>query len=181
VEIDYSSNEIGAALAGILGGNGNYIERVLGPHLLVRGRDLATLAPLVQASLSRRLHRHYRGFAAGVLRDADAAEHATAKKILYVLRTALTGVHALAAGRIVTDVNLLAEAHGFGEVRELVELKRAGERVLLEDAARDRWRGELARAFALLDGWRARSPLPDEAPNRAELEAWLIELRLSRV
>ncbi|MFN7950371.1 MAG: nucleotidyltransferase domain-containing protein [bacterium] len=30
VEIDYTSNEVGPALAGILRGNGNFLERVLG-------------------------------------------------------------------------------------------------------------------------------------------------------
>ena len=36
VEIDYTSNEIGAVLAGVLSGNGNYIERLLGELVLAR-------------------------------------------------------------------------------------------------------------------------------------------------
>src|SRR5688572_25275932 len=34
VEIDYTSNELGAALRGLVKGKGNYLERVLGAHLL---------------------------------------------------------------------------------------------------------------------------------------------------
>src|SRR5688572_20524156 len=64
VEIDYGSNELGAVLRGILKGNGNYIERVLGELVLDADYPrLAELRPLVRGSLSRRVHRHYRGFA----------------------------------------------------------------------------------------------------------------------
>lgn len=87
--------------------------------------------------LARRMYRHYRGFSAGVLREADAAERPTARKVLYVLRTALIGVHALLAGHIVTDVNLLGPAHGFAAVSELVDIKRAGERVALDADVHD--------------------------------------------
>jgi hypothetical protein len=116
-----------------------------------------------------------------VLREAEAAPRAAAKQILYVLRTALTGVHALLERRIVTDVTALGEAHGFAAVRELVDVKRAGERVPLPADASGRWRAEIARAFVLLDEARGRSPLPEEAPNRGELEEWLVAVRLQRV
>jgi uncharacterized protein len=61
VEVDYTSNELAHALSGILGGNGNFIERVLG-RMVAHGSALLTdLRPLAQRSLSRRVHRHYRG------------------------------------------------------------------------------------------------------------------------
>ena len=177
VEIDYSSNEIQPALLGILQGNGNYVERVLGPFILVSSPAHAALIPLVTRALSRRLHRHYRGFATGMLRELTAAPTATAKKILYVIRAALTGAHLLATGHLVTDVTVLLEDHGLGAARELVELKRAGERTPLSETLRSRWTAEVQRAFAALDGARERSCLPEEPPNRDELDAWLIELR----
>ncbi len=36
------------------------------------------------------------------------------------------------------------------------------------------------RAFVILDASLERSRLPEEAPNRAEMEDWLIELRRAR-
>jgi predicted nucleotidyltransferase len=180
VEIDYTSNELGPVLAGILGGNGNYIERVLGPIALRRSPLVDELAPLVAQSLSTRIHRHYNGFARGQLADFDEAAEPTAKKILYVLRTALTGIHALATGRIVTDVNQLLDEYGFAAAAELIVAKRAGERVVLDVALRERWRREVERALALLDETLARSPLPPEPRNRVALEAWLLEVRRTR-
>ena len=65
VELDYGSNEIAAVLAGVLRGNGNYVERLLGGFALRASPELASLAPLVQGALSKRFYRHYHGFASG--------------------------------------------------------------------------------------------------------------------
>jgi predicted nucleotidyltransferase len=177
VEIDYTSNELQQALAGILGGNGNYIERVLGAIPLRVAPELEALRPLVRRSLSRRAHRHYHGFATGQLREFESAPDAPAKKILYVIRTALTGTHLLLTGELVTDVTQLLEQYGFAQARELVEAKRAGERVSLDTARKTDWLKTAARAFDILDDAHSRSILPPEPANRDELEAWLIEQR----
>ena len=94
-------------------------------------------------SLSRRLHRHYRGFASGQLREWEKDGFRSAKKLLYVLRTTLTGTHALLTGEIETDVTFLLEAHGFGAARELVEAKRRGERSELVGDVSERWKREV--------------------------------------
>jgi hypothetical protein len=180
VEIDYASNELGQVLAGLVRGYGSYYERVLGMWVMRASAELTTLAELARASFSRRVHAHYRGFAASQLRDAEATPTPTAKKLLYVLRTGLTGTHLLATGRLVTDVNLLLDDHGFAAARELLEIKRSGERTALPAELATRWLGEARRVFDLLDDARERSPLAEEAPNRDEIEAWLIEVRRAR-
>lgn len=177
VEVDYSSNELQPALAGILQGNGNFIERVLSRFVLRSSPEHDALREIVRHSLSRRLHRHYRGFAAGQLREWEKDGLRSAKKLLYVLRTTLTGTHALLTGEIETDVTLLLDAHGFGAARELVEAKRRGERAELGSEVAERWKASVGRAFDLLDSAIARSPLPEAPPNFAELEAWLVATR----
>jgi len=175
VEIDYTSNELGPVLYAICAGNGNYFERILGTLGLRSSREHEELRPLAERALSRHVHHHYRGFARGQLAEFEKSPQA--KKILYVLRTALTGIHLLSTGKLVTDVTQLYDEYGFGEARELVERKLAGERVALPADLQEKWRGQAERAFTLLDETRARSPLPEETPNRAELEAWLLEVR----
>jgi predicted nucleotidyltransferase len=178
VEIDYTSNELGQALIGILGGNGNYIERVLGAIPLETAPELAELRPLAARALSRRAFRHYQGFATGQLREFEAAEDAPAKKILYVLRTTLTGTHLLRTGEVETDVTKLLDAYGFAQGHELVATKRAGERVSLAASEKAHWLTEVGRAFEGLERAHASSVLPEEAPNRRELESWLVALRM---
>ncbi|HSP81687.1 MAG TPA: nucleotidyltransferase domain-containing protein [Myxococcaceae bacterium] len=180
VEVDYSSNEVGPVLSGVLQGNGNYLERLLGAHTLRGSAELESLRPLVRGVLSRRLHRHYRGFAQSQLREWEKTGFRSTKKLLYVLRTTLTGTHALLTGEVETDLTALMERYGFGEAGELVAWKLRGERSELPEALSEHWRAQVGRAFELLDSARERSVLPEEPVGADELEAWLLELRRSR-
>lgn len=181
VEVDYSSNELGPVLLGVLQGNGNFVERLLGAHALRASAELEALRPLVRGVLSRRLHRHYRGFATGQLREWEKTGFASAKKLLYVLRTTLTGTHALLTGEVVADLTALMDRYGFGEAGELVAWKRRGERSELSQALSEHWRGQVGRAFEQLDAARENSVLPEEPQGSEALEAWLLGLRRSRL
>lgn len=178
VEIDYTSNELSAALRGLLKGNGNYLERVLGAHRLIVHPLLEELRPLARAGLSKRYHRHYLGFARQQQQEFDNSSAPTAKKLLYVLRTALTGTHLLRAGELRVDLNDNLDEYDFNDARDLIERKKAGERTVLDDATAKHWRERVQRAFALLDDAYATSGLSDDAPNPGELERWLIDVRL---
>lgn len=180
VELDYTSNEIGEVLKGILAGNGNYLERVLGETALASSKEHESLRPLVLRSLSRRAHRHYAGFAKNQLANARSSATPSVKKLLYVLRTALTGTHLLRTGEMVIDVTRLLDRYGFGNARELARAKIRGERIELPAAERERWVTEAERALLLLEPALAESVLPEEAPNAGELEDWLLELRRNR-
>src|SRR4051794_25148333 len=90
VELDYGSNELGPVLLGALKGNGNYLERLFGELALGGDRALLDEArAVVRPTLSRRVQRHYKGFATSQLHAFD--DKPTAKRALYVLRTAATG------------------------------------------------------------------------------------------
>lgn len=181
VEIDYSSNEIQPVLLGVLQGNGNYIERILGPIQLQAVPELEGLRPLVKAALSRRIFRHYLGFGTSQLRAWEAGGRTSVKKLLYVLRTSLTGIHALRTGEIVTDVTTLLDEHGFRAARELVEAKRAGEATTLSSQLVERWIDEIPRVLQALEEAYATTVLPEEPLGTRELHAWLIALRRARL
>jgi predicted nucleotidyltransferase len=179
VEIDYTSNELSHALAGILGGNGNFLERVLGRMTAHSSPLLAELRPLVMRSLSRRVHRHYRGFALNQLRFAE--KEPTAKKLLYVLRTSLTGIHLLETGELEADVTRLLHEYGLADAAALVERKRAGERIAIDPELLNAWRPRIEALLERLDASVARSPLPADPPNEEELREWLLSVRKSRL
>jgi predicted nucleotidyltransferase len=178
VEVDYTSNELRPVIAGILQGNGNFIERVLGALLPHTTPDNDELRVLVQAALSRRVHRHYRGFAASQRKAFETGGSPTAKQLLYVLRTALTGVHLLLTGELRVDLRTNIDEHGFADARDLIEAKRQGERVVLDPAMRAAWMPRLDGLFDLLDRARTSSPLPEEPANHAALDQWLVATRM---
>lgn len=180
VEVDYTSNELGGVVRGLLDGNGNYLERVLGVHQLRRDPLCDELAELARGALSRRYLRHYRGFALNQLNRVQRSERPAAKQVLYVLRTALTGTHLLKTGELVADVTLLLDDYGYGDARELVEAKRQGERMLLEPHVKGAWLDRLDAAIAGLDEVESSSPLPPEA-DETPLDDWLVRTRRARL
>ena len=175
VEIDYTSNEIKPVLIGIVHGNGNYVERILGPLRPHAAPELAELAPLVQRTLSRRLYRHYTGFATSQVHAYRMDAGGSLKSLLYVLRTTLTGAHVLATGRVVVDLLDLIDEYGFADARELLIIKRVGESVTLEPDIASRWETHLSRAFATLSSHatgrcsRSRPTAPTRSRNGSSL------------
>lgn len=177
VELDYGSNELAPVLRGAIKGNGNFLERLLGD--LVLGGDPALLAEaraIVRPALSRRVARHYGGFATSQLRAFD--ERPTAKRALYVLRTAATGRHLLAHGEIVTDVARLT-AFVPDEIAELIEIKRQAERQELAPDQVAAWRARLTAAIAAVDAAGSTSILPPDPPPAAiaAIDDWLRGVR----
>lgn len=175
VEIDFSSDELRPVLLGVLDGDGGYVERILGTLVLEGSAELDGLVEITRRALSRRLHRHYRAQATTQLRELSAIR--TIRKLLSVLRTALTGAHALETGVIVTDLPRLAVEHGFPDVPQLAAATREGLTLTQPAAVRESWMLEAERAFALLDRAHGRSPLPVDPPNAAEVDAWLVGVR----
>jgi uncharacterized protein len=177
VELDYGSNELGQVLRGAIKGNGNFLERLLGE--LVLGGDpvlLAEARAVIAPVLSRRVARHYGGFATSQLHAFD--DKPTAKRALYVLRTAATGRAALAHGEIVTDVARLT-AFVPPEIGELIEVKRQAERQVLGDDQVTAWRARLVAAIDAINAATLTSSLPSDPPEAAvdAIDAWLRDVR----
>jgi predicted nucleotidyltransferase len=177
VELDYGSNELAQALRGAIKGNGNFLERLFGE--LVLGGDPALLGEartVVKPVLSRRVARHYAGFATSQLQAFD--DKPSAKRALYVLRTAATGRAALARGEIITDVAQLTEFVP-PEIDELIEIKRRAERQQLTDDQAMAWRARLESAIRAVDAAAETSPLPVDPPavTIKAIDAWLRGVR----
>ncbi len=179
VEIDYSSNELGGVLQGVLKGNGNYFERFLAGLSMTTGPGFDALVPLVRGALSTRVGRHYFGFATQQREAWKQGGKKSAKKLLYVLRTALTGTHLLRTGELVTDVTVLAPQYALAEVLELVEQKRRGEHSELPESLSEKWAARLDAVFTGLAQAERNSVLPREPGNADALEDALISLRAS--
>ena len=179
VEIDYTSNEIAVAIRGLIKGDGNMLERVTSASPLRRSPELDELRRLGLAALSQRYYRHYRGFASSQRAAVVEASPPKAKKVLYVLRTVLTGVHLLETGECIPDLTALCDRYGFEQSHELITFKRAAESGTLPVDVAESVPSLLDRAFARLDEALSRTPLPpDPSPkSESDLEAWLVALR----
>lgn len=177
VEIDYTSNELAIAIGGLLKGDGNMIERLLSQTALATDPCLESLRPHVLAALSQRVYRHYQGFARNQARQVAEAQTPSAKHVLYVLRTTLTGAHLLRERVCEPDLTVLAGHYGMSAVPELVREKQSAERGALPAHWKPRIDALLIEAFTILDDALAQAALPEEPPNAAALEGWLLDVR----
>lgn len=177
VEIDYTSNELQVAVRGLLRGDGNMLERVCARAPLRGSAWLPELAALARQNLSRKYHHHYRGFAWSQRKAVEEAAAPSAKKVLYVLRTALTGLHLLRTGECEPDLGVLWERYGFDIVPALVHEKQQAEQKALPPALAHAVAPALERVFVQLDAAREASPLPEQPAHVDALERWLIGVR----
>jgi predicted nucleotidyltransferase len=176
LEIDYTSHELGLALRLLLRGNGNMLERILSTFPLVETPESAWLQMLARGAVSRRFFHHYRGFFGRMVQDWRRSEPKTVKGLLYAYRSALTGIHLLETGECVGDVTQLAPRYGFERVPALVQQKAQGTEHGAVASA-DGFEEDFARLDARLVVAHQRCPLPEESPNRAELDGFLVEMR----
>jgi len=179
VDIDYGSNEVAQVLRGLVSGNGNFLERVLGVTVLWASTDLPSLRELAPHFLSRRFSNHYRGFADRQRRLL--VERPSVKRALYVMRTALTGAHLMTTGEVVTDVNVLFARWGLRTGQRLVERKRLGERTPLESAELANLASLVDTAFTAFEESLRDSPLPAEPTGVDAVDTWLRSFRRSRL
>jgi uncharacterized protein len=181
LELDYSSNELSPVLRSCLSGNGNYLERILGHLQPMKSPLIDSLRPLVKGIVSRKVFRHYQGFARQQLGAWEDSNFTSAKKLLYVVRTTLSGRHALFTGEIETDVNVLCPQYGVNGYQDLIAVKLQGEHAKLGPSLSEHWKSRIGGLFEELSGANEKSILPIEADEHSvkALEKWLIDVRLN--
>lgn len=179
VECDLTTHEVAQALALLLKGNGNVLERILSPLQLVEGEQTKALQQIAQATIHRGFINHYMGFFRGVQREHGLQKRA--KSALYTYRVALTGIHLLRTGELITYVQTLATNTPFSNVARLVQLKQeTAEKVAIPDELDAILADDWLKLEDALTTARDESTLPESAPNRKEVEDWLINLRRER-
>jgi predicted nucleotidyltransferase len=180
LEVDFTSHEAGKALGRLLAGDGNVLERILSVYPLrpmaPTDERLAELRVLARANLSRRFHGHYAGFFRGQLQLYTKEAGRRIKPLLYMFRVALTGVHLLRSGELIADLRRLLEIYPFPAVRRLLELKESAEQATVDDDAP--YLALLPALERTLAEARDGSLLPEEAPKREALSAWLRRWRM---
>ena len=181
-EIDYTSNELSQCARGLLKGDGNMLERVLSNAWVTQRDPLCdTLGTHARACLSRRVYRHYLGFARSQYKHVVEGDAPTAKRVLYVLRTALTGVHLLQTGICEPDLTRLYDTYDVPEVDALVVHKRQAEKQPLPNPEASV--AVMDRVLDLLKDANTSSELPEHPSLEASsaLEDWVIETRIGRL
>ncbi len=177
VEVEAVGHEIGKYLRLLVKPNGYVLEQILSPLVVLTSPEHAELQELARASLSRRLYHHYAGFAKGEWRDYQKpGVGKTVKRLLYLHRVLMTGIVLLNEGVVEANLTKLNERFGL-DLEPLLAMKtREQAEVSGDDTA---YTAAIAGLFERIDRAREQSPLPDNVPNRAAMNDFLVRLRLS--
>ncbi len=179
VRVDLVSHDIGKYVRLLVAKNGYVLEQILSPLVVSSGPGFDELQSIARTTITRTLYHHYRGFARGRWKSFTAEEPKRVKSLLYVYRVILTGLHLLETGEMEANLPRLASAKGLDFIPELIERKRVGEATTLDrdDLERNAQRvsmleSEMLRAYE-------RSKLPDSPANIADVNRFLIDMRLA--
>ncbi len=177
VEVELVGHEIAKYLKLLIKPNGYVLEQILSPLVVLTSPAHADLQALARENLSKNLYFHYAGFAKGEWRDYQKPNVGkTVKRLLYIHRVLMTGIVLLTEG--VVEANLAALNSRFHLPLEPLLAMKTREQA--ETSGDDSgYASGIIRLFERLDAARDNSPLPEDVPNRAAINDFLVRLRLS--
>ncbi len=158
--------------------NGYVLEQLYSPLVVSDSDEFEELKGIGFGCLTRRLYRHYQGFARGRRKLLDEPG-ASVKHLLYAYRVYMTGIRALRGGGIETNLGVLNEDFTLSQIDELIDRKRRGaERQLLERDELMVHSLELDKLENMLQFAFDESKLPEEPTTMKELNDFVIRARL---
>jgi uncharacterized protein len=164
----------------LLKNNGYVLEQIFSPIVLFDGGDLAELRAIAKTCITSNHALHYNGF--GYREWTQFVQKPTkhVKRILYVFRVLLTGIHLMRTGEIEANILRLNEEFKLSYIPELVEQKQTGyeKGELAAGRGLDFYSREYLKLEALLKEASECSHLPKEPLGEPALNALLLRLRI---
>lgn len=180
LDMDLVCHDIAKYCRLILKRSGEILEQLYSPLVVWPDPALDELRELARPYILRDTYYHYRGFLGNQLRFIDRPD-STVKEMLYGYRVALTGIHLLASGQVLSHLPSLLELHPQEGVGELLTLKRSQrEKTPLPEPLRQRHRDRLTELEGELKHAFETSSLPTQAPTVDALHDFVVAVRIAR-
>lgn len=178
-EVDLVTHDLRKFILLLLRDNGYVLEQLYSPLVVHTSADHAELAHIARGCITSGCVRHYLGFAQGQWQLFAGEQPRRIKRLLYVYRVLLTGIHMMSTGEVNANLLECNEEEKLPFLPELVARKIAGgERGELIDAQLAIHEAEVARLRRKLQEAAEASHLPKGATCRRELDDYLLRVRL---
>lgn len=179
LEWDIVSHDAAKFCRLLLKNSGYALEQLVSPLEIVSSPAHRELQAIARRGLNRGYARHYRGFALNQWRLFQKESPPRAKPLLYVFRVLQTGIWLLETGELEANLERLNREFEVPRVDELIALKRqTREKITLPDADLSWWHAQFETLVARLERAERSSVLPAHADVSAEMDEWLVKLRL---
>jgi len=126
LEIDLVTHDAKKFFSLLLKKNGYVLEQVLSPLVVHATPDHAELKGIAAQCITRHHAHHYFGFAETQWRLLEKEKPPRVKRILYVYRVLLTGIHLMETGVVEANLVRLNESESLPYLDELIQRKIAG-------------------------------------------------------
>lgn len=181
IELDWVAHEVGKYCRLLQRADGVILEQVYSPLVVIESEWLAELRELASGCVAKVIVNHYRGFFRN--KRQELTKKPTVKNLLYAMRVALTGVHALSSGRIEANLVVLAQLYpdlAPAGLEELIARKRAGdEQGRLEEGELAAQEKALVALEAGLEAAHEASSLPFKPTSGPGLSDFVVRARLA--
>lgn len=181
VEVDLVSHDLKKYVTLLIRQNGNYLEQLFSPLMVVDTPQAEELRHLVrQGNIARHVYHAYTGYAKGKQQEwhSEAIKgDGRLKPLLYAYRVCLTGIHLLRTGEVNASLADLAPVYGYSHLLDLIAAKSA-ERIAVPLPVAEHDRALTALQVELRVAYET-SPLPQEPQNRPALNDFVVRMRLA--
>jgi uncharacterized protein len=163
----------------LLKNNGYVLEQIFSPIVIYDSGRLDELRDIARDCITSNHSHHYKGF--GYKEWTRFINHPTkhVKRILYVFRVFMTGIHLMRTGEIEANILKLNEEFRFPYIEELVRQKTAGyeKDELAAGRGMDFYTREYLKLEDMLIEAADKSTLPKEPRGEERLNRLLLDLR----
>lgn len=180
LEVEIVSHEIEKYLRLLMKPNGYVLEQIYSPLVVYSTPRHEELKELAGGTFCRGLYFHYQGFFRNQQKLITKEVTKKVKRLLYLYRVLMTGIHVLRTGELEANILKLNEYFGFEAIPELIALKQLEWSALPEEKLKACW-SEIERLEAELTRAYEESVLPENPSGLEELSAWLVKLRREQV
>jgi len=182
VTMDVVSHEVQKVLGLLAKNNSNILENVFAENLFPT-REHEQLRQLAKEALSKLVYHPYKGMALQNYKKFIASlnpayKNKAVKKYLYVMRSYMTGAHALRKEEIEPNIVKLNKYVKLPIIDKLVKLKKEGEAVTTTSTAAEE---AIAHLAAELELALEESALPELPQNMHEFDQFLLRVRLKNL
>ena len=182
IDLDLVTHDVGKFFVLLLKKNGLVLEQLHSPLIVVSREEFQELREISLDLITRHHMHHYRGFARGEWRELERDAPPRVKRLLYVFRALLTGIHLMRTGNVEANLPRLAADAGLDFIDELIERKVSGEeKTTLEPTEIETYRPRYLQLVEQLETASERSHLPDEPMKKDQMSDFLVRIRMQFV
>lgn len=180
LEIDLVTHDVCKFFGMLLKKNGYVLEQVLSPIVIFNTPEFEELQSIARRCVTRHHSHHYLGFAATQWKLFEKESPRRVKPLLYVFRVLLTGIHLMKTGEVQANLEILNEEARLSYLHDLMQRKKTGpEKGTLSESDFAFYSAEYQRLTQTLETAAERSHLPETPSTAAELNDFLIRIRLA--